>query len=392
MDGVKTCLQVLKSIAVAAAFLTVAPLANADVEQAPPLNSQEQAHYDKMRDNSNEYFLKNLKGPQSVDGDNKLNPKFQYHLEVYGRKTTPGSTKIFVSDPKILAHVREEVDRAWYGRTEHVAEPVDMEDKLIEGPAGDIELRVYKPKEAANGPLPILVYFHGGGWIFASIKAVDRSMRYIATEANVIVVSANYRLLPNQYPAAQDDTLAAFRWARDNAEALGGVSTNVAVGGDSAGGQMSASIALKTRDLGEQGPSLQLLYYPALDTVADEKTYPSLKLFAEGYGLTADFSEFVLDVYFADKEARKSPYASPNRADSLAGLPPAIIATANFDIIRDHGKTYAAKLKAAGVPVTYMNFDGMIHGFMQQTYAVQEARDAVREVTQAFAKQIHALQ
>lgn len=383
----------LKNSALVAALMVPSFALSADVEQAPPLKAKEQAYYDTMRDKSNAYFVSHLKKAQDVDGTRTLHPKLQYHLEQSGRKTKPGTAKSLAKNKEFLTYVRGEVDRIWRGRTIEVTEPLEVEDRLIEGPGGKLEVRIYTPKEAKQGPLPILVYYHGGGWLFGSIKAVDRAVRLISTEADVIVVSANYRMIPeNPFPAAQDDALAVFRWARDNAKALGGVATNVAVGGDSAGGNMSASVTLMTRDLEEQGPSFQLLYYPALDVVLGTAEYPSFALFRDGFGLTEDFSNFVVESYFPDEAARHGAYASPLRAKSHKGLPPAIIATGNFDILRDQGKTYAGKLQASGVAVTYLNFGGLIHGFMQHTRAVDEAREAVLKVARLFGRQVRLLQ
>jgi acetyl esterase len=259
-------------------------------------------------------------------------------------------------------------------------------DRRIPGDAGEIPVRVYTPH--AEQPLPLLVYFHGGGWVLGGLETHDASCRELANGAGCVVVSVDYRLAPeHKYPAAADDCYAATRWAAAHAAELGGDAKRLAIGGDSAGGNLAAVVAQMARDRG--GPPLvfQLLIYPV--TVAAFDT-PSYRDNAEGYLLTTADMRWFWNHYLNAAAEGENPYASPLRAKSLTGLPPALVITAEFDPLRDEGEQYAERLKAAGVPTRLTRYAGMIHGFFGMTPMLEKARAAVdeacRELRGAFGR------
>jgi len=266
-------------------------------------------------------------------------------------------------------------------------EPVaDVQNRSIPGPAGPIPVRVYTPQGSA--PLSVLMYSHGGGWVICNLDTHDGICRALANAAGCVVVSVDYRLAPEHtFPAAAEDVYAATEWVARNAASIGADATRIAVGGDSAGGNLSAVAALMARDRG--GPSLcfQLLVYPVTDAATDTASYAES---AEGYFLTRDMMQWFWDHYAPSAADRRHPYASPLRADNLRGLPPALVITAEFDPLRDEGEAYASRLRAAGVPVVLTRYDGMIHGFfgmgailVQGTTAINEAAASLRA---AFAR------
>jgi acetyl esterase len=250
-------------------------------------------------------------------------------------------------------------------------EPVaEVWDDTIAGPAGDIPLRFYRPD---GDRLPILVYGHGGGFVFCDLDSHDELCRNIANRIPAIVISVDYRLAPeNPWPAAAEDFYAAAHWAVDNAEILGGDAQRVVVGGDSAGGNLAAVSALMARDRG--GPALagQFLIYPVIAADFDNESY---RLFGKGFYNPKPAMQWYWDQYVPVLGDRDHPYASPLRA-TLAGLPPAIVVVAGHDPLRDEGLAYADALKAAGVNTVRCLFQGGIHGFltMPTLGLAQEAR------------------
>jgi acetyl esterase/lipase len=267
-------------------------------------------------------------------------------------------------------------------------EPVArVENRTVPGPAGEIPVRLYAPE--AKGPLPVLVYYHGGGWVIGNLDSHDGVCRQLANAAGCLVVSVDYRLAPEHpYPAAAEDAYAAARWVAAHAASLGGDPARVAVGGDSAGGNLSAVVSQMARDRG--GPRLvyQLLIYPVVDAPGDERA--SYRDNADGYFLTATSMHWFWNHYQAGKPSCREPYACPLRATDLRGLPPALVITAEFDPLRDEAEEYAAKLHAADVPVTLTRYDGMIHGFFGMAALLDQAKVAVAEAVdglkRAFAR------
>lgn len=234
-------------------------------------------------------------------------------------------------------------------------------NRTIPGPAGELPVRIYSPADVESGPLPALAWFHGGGWVFGSLDSADFICRAITNRAGCRVISADYRLAPEaKFPAAVDDCFAVTRWIADHAADLRVDADRIAVGGDSVGGNLAAVVTQLARDRG--GPSLafQVLVYPVTDHSFDT---PSYRDFGDGYFLTRDAMVWLWNHYLAEVGDGNCPLASPLRATTLAGLPPAIVITAEFDLLRDEADAYAARLRADGVTVELVRYDSQIHGF-----------------------------
>jgi acetyl esterase len=234
------------------------------------------------------------------------------------------------------------------------------EDSTTPGPAGDIPIRIYRPE--VDGAVPTMAFFHGGGFVIGDIETHDDQARLLCRDVGMVVVSVDYRLAPeHKFPAGFEDCLAATTWVGENVASLGGDANRIVVGGDSAGGNFAAAVALATRTT---GPKLaaQFLIYPGVD-FTESGDYPSRVENAEGYFLTVEDMRW-FDAQYLDADTdRNDPRASPIRAGDLAGAPPAVIGTAEFDPLRDEGEAYAKALADAGVEVRLARYDGMIHGF-----------------------------
>lgn len=268
----------------------------------------------------------------------------------------------------------------------HPETTASVENLDIPGPAGQIPIRTYTPQ--GDGPFPILMYFHGGGWVICDLDTHDSICHSLANGAECIVVSVDYRLAPeHKFPAAVEDAYAATQWVAENANAINGDNARVAVGGDSAGGNLAAVVSLMARDRG--GPSLlyQLLIYPVTNPSAFDTG--SYRRYGVDYLLTSDDMEWYRDQYLESEEDAYNPYASPLLAQDLSNLPPAFVITAAFDVLRDEGEAYADRLRQAGISVRSKRYNGMIHGFFGIA-GVDRAGDARDEATaalrSAFAK------
>jgi acetyl esterase len=246
----------------------------------------------------------------------------------------------------------------------------------MQGPGGSLSLRVYTP--LGEGPFPLMVFFHGSGFVVCSLDTHDGMCRNLCAGTGCVVVSADYRLAPEaKFPAAPDDCLAATRWAVANAAALGADPSRVFVAGDSAGGNLAAVTALRIRD--EGGPALlgQLLIYPVTDY--DDSDMPSMTQNAEGYGLGRAGMIWFWDHYLTEASDGANPHASPLRAARLDGLPPALVVTAEYDPLRDEGERYAERLRQSGVGTVAKRWDGMNHGFFFWPGVVNRAGAAMDE-------------
>jgi acetyl esterase len=255
-----------------------------------------------------------------------------------------------------------------------------VEDRLIPGPGVDIPVRIYTP--TGPGPFPILVWFHGGGWVVGDLDTADPTARHLAVGATCLVISVDYRLAPEtKFPGAADDSYAATVWAAQRATQFDGDPARIAVGGDSAGGNLAAAVALMARD--RSGPSLafQLLVYPVTAPDFDTGSY---RQNAEGYGLTRDAMRWYWDHYLQRPEDASNPYAAPLVAENLRGLPAALVITAECDPLRDEGEAFAKRLQAAGVPTTYSLYDGMMHGFFGMTAVLDKGKQAMAEACAAL--------
>jgi acetyl esterase len=242
--------------------------------------------------------------------------------------------------------------------------------------AGEVPLRLYRPAGTSGSErLPVLVYFHGGGWTIGDLDTHDVLCRQLAQASGAAVVSVDYRLGPEQrFPAAVDDCVAATRWVRAQADALALDASRLAVGGDSAGGNLAAVVCLVLREGGEPLPAFQLLIYPATDMRA---VAPSHTSNGQGYLLTRDSIAYYRGHYLAEAAQWTDWRASPLLASDHRGLPPALVLTAGFDPLRDEGLQYANALSAAGVPAQYVCFERQIHGFITMGRLLEEANTAV---------------
>ena len=250
-----------------------------------------------------------------------------------------------------------------------------VEDRRIPGPAGEIPVRIYTPSE--DGPFPVLLEFHGGGWVFGGIESYDGNCRRLCRGADCVVVNVGYRLAPeNKFPAAVDDAYAATKWVADNAASINVDPTRIAVGGDSAGANMSTVVALMARERGGPPLALQILVCPAVQRDFTPLTYdreetPPMPV------------PWFWQQYLNDEADASNPYACPMHAD-LRGLPPALVITAEYDPVSDEGAAFAEKLKQAGVPTTFKHYEGMIHIFHQYPGFIDGAREAVEQEVDAL--------
>ena len=258
-----------------------------------------------------------------------------------------------------------------------------VEERMIAGPAGEIRLRLYWPQAAA--PVPAISYYHGGGHVIGSLDTHDFVARNLCAGAGALVASVDYRMGPeHKFPAAVDDSFAALQWLHENAQGLGAAPGRLGVHGDSAGANLAAVVALLARDAARPRLRLQSLVYPVADygLVGD-----SYKKYAEGYGiLTKAAMVWFRDHYLRSPDDANDWRASPIKAASLAGVAPAIIITAECDVLHDDGEGYAGALRRSGVPVEYKEFTGMIHAFFGMVPAVDDAMNAQRAVAAAFRR------
>ena len=262
--------------------------------------------------------------------------------------------------------------------------PVDrVEERMIPGPAGNIRLRLYWPNGAV--PVPAIVYFHGGGHVIGSLDTHDLIARNLCAGAEALVASVDYRMGPeHRFPAAVDDCFAALEWVHRNAGSLGADPDRVGVHGDSAGANLAAVVALLARDAGGPRLRLQSLVYPVADYNLAGDSYEK---YARGCGLlTKEAMVWFRDHYLRGPADADDWRASPIKAASFAGVAPAIVVTAECDVLHDEGQRYAEALHRAGIPVEYKEYPGMIHGFLGMVPVVDDAMNAQRAVWAAFKR------
>ncbi len=312
--------------------------------------------------------------PVRLDGQ-VLDPGTQLLLSVVEKRGgTPPPGKLPLAKERALLTRQAIVGSA---QPESVAE---VRNFAIDGPAGKIKVRFYRSPEL-GGPNPLLVFYHGGGFVLGDLDSHDSVCRALSVHAGVDVLAVDYRLAPEHpFPAAPDDARAAFDWAVANAADLGSDPTRVAVGGDSAGGNLAAVTAVDAARSLAPPPVAQFLIYPALDFVEQSE---SMRLFSNGFFLTEEQMEW-FGIQYAGQiddsaDNRSNARVSPIRVEDLSGVAPALIITAGFDPLRDEGEAYGARLTAAGVDVVQRRFPDLVHGFMQMTGASVSARDALLE-------------
>ncbi len=300
-----------------------------------------------------------------------LDPQAKAFLDQLAAAGAPGLTELPVDE------ARQAIKGLF--ATEN-PEPVSrVEDRTVPTPNGPVPIRIYMPE--GQGPFPVLVFFHGGGWVIGDLETHDPTCRALSNAANCVTVSVDYRLAPeHKFPAAADDCYEATKWTILNIASYGGDPTRVAVGGDSAGGNLAAAVALMSGDRGAPSLAFQLLIYPVTNHAFDTE---SCKQNGKDYLLTVESMEWFWNHYLASEVDGNSPYASPLQAKYVNSPPPALVITAEFDPLRDEGEAYADKLKQAGGQVTTSRYDGMIHGFFSM-FAFDACRKAIDEAGSAL--------
>src|SRR5579872_1171850 len=307
-----------------------------------------------------------------------LDPDIRTYLD---QMAAEGASPVYEVPVEETRRVVEARAPLMFGPVEDVAA---VRELGVPGPAGAIRTRVYTP--VASPPLPTLVYFHGGGWVTGSLDTHDGVCRALANRTPCLVVSVDYRMAPeHRFPAAADDAWAVTAWSADHIRELGGDPSRLAVGGDSAGGNLAAVVALRARHAGAPRLRLQLLIYPVTD---HDFRAPSYERNATGYALTRDAMRWYWDQYVPVVAHRNNPDASPLRAGDLRGLAPAAVLTCEYDPLLDEGASYACRLTEAGVPTSHRHYAGLIHGVVRMPRITPRAweliDDSARALREAF--------
>ena len=312
----------------------------------------------------------------AVDGA-RPHPEVQLMLRLMALAPRPSFETLPVDEARLWVARQA---RMFGGRPIPVPE---VRDVAIPAPYGVLPARLYRTHRDGHAG-GLLVYFHGGGWVVGDLDSADNVCRYLASNAGVSVLSVGYRLAPeHRFPAAVEDALTAFDFAVRQADTLGARPDAIAVGGDSAGGNLAA-VVCQLRTAGER-PAFQLLFYPATDL---SRKHDSVGLFSRGYFLTEAQIDWYRDHYLADPADAQDPRASPLLAEDLTGLPPAYIATAGFDPLRDEGERYGQRLREAGVPVVVHRHEQLIHAFVNATGVGRTGRAAIREAATALQREL----
>ena len=294
-----------------------------------------------------------------------IHPQLSSLLSDLAEADYPDQTTV---SPAQAREITDDRAKRFYGPYDEVASVTDL---TIPGPGGPMAARVYKPE--GQGPHPILVYYHGGGWVLGSLNSHDRGVRGLTRAGGCLSISVEYRLAPEHpFPAAVSDSLAALQWVVENARRFDGDPTRIAVGGDSAGGNLAAVTALSAR---ESGPDLafQLLIYPVVDSDLERDSY---KTFANAPMLPGHRMAYFWEQYVPNPDQRTDWRCAPLRAESHAGLPPALVISAGIDPLFNEGKAYVEKLISSGVQAKYKLFPRMTHAFFQAPGLLDDARAA----------------
>lgn len=310
-----------------------------------------------------------------------VNPQVQALLDEFAKQGLPPFEQMGPTQARVVALGFRDLQ----GEPEPVG---DVRDILVPGPAGLLPVRVYHPSPGTA--LPLVVYFHGGGWVIGDIEIVDKPCRAVANAGKCVVASVNYRVSPEtKFPGPIDDCYAATRWLADHAQEIGGNGQFVAVAGDSAGGNLAAAVCLMARDRGGPTLSYQVLIYPVTAPTAGT-AFASYRDNADGYLLTRPAMAWFWDHYLATPEDGQNPYASPLLAANLGNLPPAMVVTAEFDPLRDEGMAYAKRLQDAGVAVRSLHYEGLIHGFFWMAGALDAGKELIGEIGKELRNQTSA--
>ena len=310
-------------------------------------------------------------------GGRTLDPHFQFLTA--GARRLPSITTL---DPERARQASASGLASVAGKREA---GVKVENLTIDGPGGPLPLRAYRP-QSQDAAAPLMVFAHFGGGVIGDLETCDAFCSIIAKVARCPVLSVDYRLAPeHRYPAGLDDTLAAYRWGRDNAARFGAPAGVAAIGGDSMGGNFSSVLAQEMKRTGEPQPAVQLLIYPAVDVSSETQ---SMATYADAYPLSRSIMDWFMGHYMGPEVDPADVHLSPIKSEDLSGLAPAIVITAGFDPLVDQGECYAKLLKDAGVPVIYRCYDSLAHGFTAFTGAVPAADVACREIA-GFVRQAY---
>jgi acetyl esterase len=308
-----------------------------------------------------------------------LHPQCKAFLEIVASHGGPPLQQLPIAEARAMPRLMIE----FAGPEEAVAR---VEDRQIPGPDQPVPIRIYRP--VVSGTLPVLMYFHGGGFVICDLDSHDRLCRSLANASGCAVIAVDYRLAPeHKFPAAPEDAYAATRHVAEHADAFGIDAKRIAVGGDSAGANLATVVALMARDRGGPALRFQLLIYPVTD-FADESS--SMREYAKDHFLTREQLDWFIAQYVASDADRYVPYASPLYARDVRGLPPAMMITAECDPLRDQGEAYARKLQMAGVPVELKRYEGMIHPFVSLGGVVDAGREAIAEAAAAVRAALDA--
>jgi acetyl esterase len=320
-----------------------------------------------------------LAGQEIRRGDRTMDPKAQIVGEFAKSIRVPG---YFPPLPELRQQLRTMV-----ALMDEPAPPVArISDVTIPGPAGVIRARVYDPAPGAGAPRPLVAYFHGGGWVQGDLETHHGLCARLALRARAVVVAIDYRLAPeHRFPAAVDDCVAAYVWLRRHGDGLGGDRARVAVAGDSAGGNLAAVVSQLAARNGVPVPTCQVLIYPATDFTLETASHREL---ADGHVIPRDRVVWYAEQYLGKDGDRRDVRASPLLAADLTGQPPALVITAGFDPLRDEGHAYAARLRAAGVPVVDHEYAGQIHAFVSLTKAITQGMTCTEEIGDYLREQL----
>ena len=301
-----------------------------------------------------------------------LHPQAQAFLKAIANQGAPGWDELPPAESRYI--FSGFTDLFGDGPPLHHVENLAIEDRL--------PIRIYRP--STNGKLPVVLYFHGGGWVLGNIETHDALCRHLAAISEAVIVSVDYRLAPESpFPAAFDDCLEATQYVVKHADRLGVDPARIAVCGDSAGGNLAAAVALKARDQAAFKLDSQWLIYPVIEPNFESVTY---HMFAEDHGLTRHIMRWFWDQYVPRPADRQNPYASPCTAETLVGLPYSHVVTAEYDVLRTEGENYAERLKDAQVPIDLIQCEGALLGFMQFAEAFDDGKRAVKELGLAMKR------
>lgn len=342
----------------------------------------------------NGYFEERLSAASVVIQGQRLHPKLQYEFEERQRsREARGITDYNAwmmdlwADPEGRQWLRDAAEKNWVKLAYDAGPAARSKDYHIPGPNGPVRARVYWPAMAEGEKRPILLYFHGGAFLIASIEAVEPQMQILVNEGGLIVVSVDYALAPEQvFPAAHQDALAVWDWLQQHAGSLGGDPRHIAVGGDSAGANLAIVVADEQLKRDAPAPVAQLLYYPFTDSRSE--AFESFEAFGNGYGLDKDFIRIATDAVVGDPADLEHPWLRVLQSVNHAKQPPALIATAGFDPIRDQGLAYVRRLQEAGVAVEHHHYPSLNHGFLDASGVIDDAQRACLETARAFARML----